>query len=84
MPENFKFMYPDTPGSSVYLSSFPIAITNYQYELKLNDAKSEIFILDKKYVYDFDREVRTYAKNLSPSVSFDDNISTSIPISSEY
>jgi len=70
VPENFKFTYPTTPGASVYKTSFPIGITNYDYERKLNDAKSEIFILDKKYVFNYEREVRTYAKNLEPSVSF--------------
>ena len=66
VPENFKFTYPTTPGGSVYNTSFPIGITNYQYELELNDAKSSIFILDKKYIYDYEREVRTYGRNLMP------------------
>ena len=68
--ESFKFTYPTTPGSTVYLTSFPTSVSNYTYERRLNDAKSEIFILEKKYVYDYERETRTYARNLQPSVSF--------------
>ena len=71
VPENFKFTYPSTPGATVYFTSFPIGVTNYQHELNLNEAKSQIFILDKKYIYQYEREVRTYAKNLEPSVSFE-------------
>jgi len=69
--ENFKFTYPSTPGADVYLTSFPVSISNFTYERRLNDAKSQIFILNKKYLYDYEREVRTYAKNLEPSVSFE-------------
>jgi len=64
VPENFKFTYPTTPGGNVFLSSFPVSVSNYTYERRLNDAKSELFILDKKYVFDYDREVRTYGRNL--------------------
>ena len=64
VPENFKFTYPTTPGGNVFLSSFPVSVSNYTYEKRLNDAMSELFILDKKYVFDYDREVRTYGRNL--------------------
>ena len=73
VPENFKFTYPTTPGGTVYLTSFPVSVTNYTYERRLNDAKSEIFILEKKYIFDYERETRTYARNLQPSVSFVDS-----------
>ena len=82
--ENFKFTYPAIPGGSIFKTSFPIAITNYQHELKLNDAKSQIQILDKKYVFDYDNEVRTYAKNLEPSASFADNFEADVPFRSQY
>ena len=84
VPENFKFTYPAIPGGSIFKTSFPIAITNYQHELKLNDAKSQIQILDKKYVFDYDNEVRTYAKNLEPSASFTDNFEADVPFRSQY
>tara|TARA_Y100000768_G_scaffold264311_1_gene201697 strand:+ start:8417 stop:9115 length:699 start_codon:yes stop_codon:yes gene_type:complete len=70
VPENYKFTYPDTPGSDIFLTSFPIAVTNYDYERQVNELKSEIFILDKKYIYNYQREVNNYARNLEPSVSF--------------
>ncbi len=67
--ENFKFTYPTTPGGNVFFTSFPVGVTNYEYELRLNDIKSQIFNLDRKYIYDYNREVRNYAMNLVPSVS---------------
>ena len=84
VPENFEFTYPITPGGTIYKKSFPIAITNQVYELRLNDVKSQIQILDKKYIYDYDTEVRTYAKNLEPSVSFVDNFQADVPFRSQY
>ena len=78
VPENFVFTYPTTPGSSVYLTSRPIGVTNSDYERKVNEAKSEIFILDKKYLFKYEREVRTYAKNLEPSVSYYDSAPSDI------
>jgi len=79
VPENFVFTYPDTPGSTRFLTSRPSAVTNYNYERNLNEAKSEIFILDRKYVYDYEREVRTYGKNLQPQVSYKDATSNTNP-----
>ena len=84
VPQNFVFTYPTTPGAFTYKTSRPVSISNYQYELQLNDAKAEIFIMDKKYIYDYDREVRTYAKNLEPTVSFTDAFAASTPTPSQY
>tara|TARA_R110002012_G_scaffold58982_1_gene153919 strand:- start:1414 stop:2073 length:660 start_codon:yes stop_codon:yes gene_type:complete len=72
VPEDFIFYYPSTPGSNVTLSTTPISISNFEYERAINEKKSQITILDKKYVYDYDREVRKYAQNVVPSVSFID------------
>ena len=79
--EDFKFMYPDVPGSDVYLSSFPISKSNFAYERELNEAKSEIFILDKKYISNYVKEVRNYGRNLEPPVSFVESHSNSFSIS---
>ena len=84
VPENFEFTYPTIPGGTTFKKSFPVGVTNYMYELKLNDVKSAIQILDKKYIYTYESEVRTYAKNLEPSVSFVDNFQEDIPFRSEY
>ena len=72
VPSNFKFSYRATPGSNVTLTSLPYAVSNFEYERDLNEKKSQINILDKKYIYDYEREVRNYAENLQPSVSFVD------------
>ena len=73
VPENFIFYYPSVPGTSVTLSeSKPFAVSNYEYERRLNEAKSQIILLDPKYIYDYADEVKTYAQNLEPSASFVD------------
>ena len=79
VPENFVFTYPTAPGSTTYLTSTPISVSNYQYERDINDMKSQIYLLDKKYIWDYAREVRNYAKNLDTPVSFVDisNVSPS-------
>ena len=71
MSKNFEFRYPVTPGSSIYKTARSVAVDNYNYERRLNDAKSQIFILQKKYVYNYVKEVKTYGKNLDSSISFD-------------
>ncbi len=70
VPENFVYEYMATPGSNVLLTSRPTYVSNYNYERILNEAKSQIYILDPKYIFDYQREVRNYAKNLTPGVSF--------------
>ena len=84
VPENFEFTYPTVPGGTIYKKSLPIGVTNYVHELRLNDQKSEIQILDKKYIYDYEREVRTYARNLEASASFVDNFESDIPLRSDF
>lgn len=71
--KNFEFRYPVTPGSSIYKTSRSVAVDNYNYERRLNDAKSQIFILQKKYVYTYLKEIKTYGKNLESSISFRSN-----------
>ena len=60
--QNYIYYYPSKPGSTVYLSSLPVEVSNYEYERRLNDEKAQIQVLDKKYIYDFDREVRKFSK----------------------
>ena len=64
VPEDFKFTYTPDPEQLIYLSSFPVAVTNREYEKRLNDDKENIVILDEKYLDDYVREVKLYAKNL--------------------
>lgn len=72
VPQDFVYRYPAEPGSTTTLSSLPYSVSNFQYERDLNEKKSQINLLDKKYIYDYDRETRKYAENLLPSVSFVD------------
>ena len=58
VPQDFVFYYPDT--ETVTLSSLPVAVTNLQYEKNLNEAKTEILLVDKKYIYDYKREWMLY------------------------
>jgi len=55
-PSDGKFYYYDS-GSGATMkvngSSVITAITNYEYELKLNDAKREIYILKPQFVQEF-------------------------------
>jgi len=74
VPSNFKFSYPAESGSNTTLTSFPYSVTNFDYERDLNEKKSQINILEKKYIYDYEREVRKYAENLDPSISFVNDI----------
>ena len=70
VPENFIFYYrPDPDSSNVTLSSFPVAVTNRQKAFKENEKKASINVIDKKYIYDFEREWNNYARNLVDSKS---------------
>lgn len=57
---DFIFRYPDDPNNEtqITLSSLPAAVTNEEYERRLNDDKREIQILDPKYIYDYVREYK--------------------------
>lgn len=57
--------------------SFPVAITNYEYESRLNDEKSSIQIVDKKYIWDIQRDTRIYYENL-PEQKSDVDISNAL------
>jgi len=65
--ENYIFYYNDAEG--VTLSSLPVGISNRQYELRVNEQKERIQIMDPKYVYDYLRDMKNYAKNLDSQVS---------------
>lgn len=55
-PSDGKFYYYDSgSGATIKVngSSVITGITNYQYELKLNDAKREIYILKPQFVQEF-------------------------------
>ena len=70
VPENFIYYYPPTPGSTVRLSTTPVSVSNYNYERDLNDKKAQISLLNPQYIFDYVREVRNYALDLQPGISF--------------
>jgi len=45
--------------------SFPVAVTNHEFETRINDKKSSIQVIDQKYIWDIDRDTRNYYTNLS-------------------
>ena len=52
----------------------PAAVTNRQYEWRLNDLKREIQVIQPKYMPDFIRDYEKYAKSL-PDVASEVSIS---------
>ena len=48
----------------------PSEVTNRQDEVKKNDKKASINVLQKKYVYDLEREWNNYARRLAQGESF--------------
>lgn len=65
--ENFtsEYQYDDTTRRV----SYPVAVTNYQYESQLNNEKSQIQIIDKKYIWDIQRDSRNYYQRLTDQKS---------------
>jgi len=70
VPESFLYEYPSSPGSNARLTSQPALVTNFDFEKNLNDDKSNIFILDSKYIYDYLREVKIGGRNTPSQRSF--------------
>lgn len=70
VPGDFNFRYPQRPGSMAdsfanLASGGVIAVTNRKYEYDLNFEKSQIEIIQPKYIGDWVREVRQYGQFLS-------------------
>lgn len=77
--EDFVYYYPNLPGSGVdviEMTSFPVPVSNVEYEQRENEKKSNIVVLNQKYIIDYVRETFIYAKTIEPqnsSVSISDN-----------
>ena len=61
-----NFVYPPELGISYQP---PSAVTNRQYEWRLNDAKREIQVIQPKYISDFVRDYEKYANGLEDTAS---------------
>ena len=68
--KNYQFKYRPDPALPALKTAFPIEVTNREYEYLLNREKSVIQVLQKKYVFDYAREVQNYAYNLPKQESF--------------
>ena len=80
VPENFIYRYniPDPTSADdelVTLSSLPVSVSNFQYEQKRNQEKESINLLDSKYIDDYVRQYRKFAKGLPRGVKSDINVS---------
>ena len=64
VPEDFIFYYYPDPAETTMLSSFPTSVSYSEHERRLNEDKETIILLDKKYIYDYVREYRNWAKEL--------------------
>ena len=62
VPENFVYSYPPNPEESVFVSSLPVAVSNREYEQRINDDKENIVILDPKYIFDYEREYNLWMR----------------------
>lgn len=62
--ETFAYEYPDYPGSSVYGTSLPVSVTHRDYEERLNEKKSKIFLVQRRYIADIMRDVENYGAKL--------------------
>jgi len=63
--ETFVYYYAD--NDQTILSSLPVPVTNYEYEERVNEEKSHIQILNARYVDDYMRDIRNYAKSRLPT-----------------
>lgn len=77
--EDFVYYYPNKPGSGVdvvEMSSFPSVVSNVEYEQRENEKKSNIVILNQRYISDYVRETTINAMTVEPqnsSVTISDN-----------
>ena len=62
--KDYSYSYPSEPNSRDYFNATPVAVTNYEYEKRLNDDKREIVLIQKKYIYRYQDEYIDYVNKL--------------------
>lgn len=73
--ENYTFTYPTYPGSAEYVTLSGSSgvrpactpVSNRQFEFNVNQDKSQIWILQEKYLPDYVREVQNYYGSIKSS-----------------
>lgn len=72
--EDFQYEIPFDREDDDRKVSYPREVSNWEYEQKLNEEKSQISILREEYLYDVLRDLKNYARNLkvrSSELSYD-------------
>lgn len=64
VPENYIYYYRTSITSNITLSSFPVPVTNRQYEWDENDKKLNIQLIKPDKIYRFEREWTNYTRRL--------------------
>jgi hypothetical protein len=62
---DFVFEYQKNPSDFNYFTSFPGSVTNLEYEYAENERKTEIQLLNKKYVYAASTELKRFGKEIT-------------------
>ena len=65
VPENFVYYYKPNFDAEVTLSSFPVAVTNRQYEWAKNEEKESIQLIKPEKIYQVEREWVNYTRRVS-------------------
>ena len=71
------FTYEYQYNDNVSKVSLPVAVTNHEFETRLNDKKSLIQVIEQKYIWDIDRDTRNYYRTL-PDQKSDVDISNAL------
>ena len=64
--EDYVYEYQPTPLNFFYDSVRPYAVTNVEYEYQKNDEKSEIQILNKELLFQYESEIQFATSKINP------------------
>lgn len=67
--QDFRYRYQASPTLQIYRYAEAVPVTNIDYENRLNEAKTEIVLIQRKYVNRLQSEYNRYAMSLSDSES---------------
>lgn len=64
VPENYVFEY---RSGNAFLTSRPGSVSNTEYEYQVNEEKASIYLLQKKYLFNYETEVVDNAQAIDPN-----------------